>query len=104
MGMDESLLCREGLIQGTREAHSYYQISKSKQQGYYLKRYVSDLMQNKPVVFVDAVGPKSFGFNNPAQRHGNFPIVKAVIDSHYAFVAEIEGVRIYVLKKPEAER
>jgi hypothetical protein len=92
-----------GLIQGTREAHSYYQISKSKQQDYYLKRYVSDLIRNKPVVFVDAVGPNSFYFNNSAQRHENFPIVKAVIDSHYALVAEIEGVRIYVLKKPEAE-
>jgi hypothetical protein len=87
-----------GLLQGTREAHSYYQITMSEQQDYYLKRYVSDLIQNKPVVFVDAVAPKSFYFNNPAQRHENFPILKAVIDTDYAFVAEIEGVRIYYLE------
>ena len=93
-----------GLIQGTRQADSDAQISGSKQQDYYLKKYVSDLIRNKPVIFVDAVGPKSFHFNNAAQRHDNFPIVKAVIDAAYDFVAEIEGVRIYVLKKTEAER
>jgi len=69
---------------------------------YYLKRYVSDIMQNKPVIFVDAIGPKSFCFKNSAQRHENFPMVKAVIDSYYTFVAEIEGVRVYVLKRTGA--
>jgi hypothetical protein len=88
-----------GLVQGTREPHSYRQISKSKQQDYYLGRYVSDLNQNRPVVFVDAVGPKSFYFNNSAQRHENFPTVRAVIEERYTFVSEIEGVRVYVLRR-----
>ncbi len=86
-----------GLIQGTRESHSLRQISRIKQQEYYLRRYVSDIMRNKPVVFVDAVGPKSFYFNDSAQRHENFPVVKAIIDSRYRFVAEVDGVRIYRL-------
>jgi hypothetical protein len=51
------------------------------------------------VVFVDAVGPKSFYFNNSAQRHENFPTVRAVIEERYTFVSEIEGVRVYVLRR-----
>jgi hypothetical protein len=93
-----------GLIQGTRDPHSYFQISKSKQQDYELKRYVSELRQNRPVIFVDAVAPNSFYLKHSAQRHENFPIVKAAIDSYYAFVAEIEGVRVYVLKRKEGEK
>jgi len=94
-----------GLIQGTRESHSLRQISKSKQQDYYLKRYVSDLLQNRPVVFVDAVGPKSFYFNERStQGHEKFPIVRAVIEERYTLVAGIDGVRIYVLEKLKVEK
>jgi hypothetical protein len=88
-----------GLVQGTRDPHSYRQISKGKQQDYYLRRYVSDLIQNRPMVFLDAVGPKSFYFNDSAQRHENFPTVRVVLEGQYTFVAEIEGVRVYVLRR-----
>ncbi len=87
-----------GLIQGTRESQSLRQICRGKQQDYYLKRYVSDILKNKPMVFVDAVGPKSFYFRDSAQRYENFPVVKAIIDSHYGFVTEVDGVRIYRLR------
>jgi hypothetical protein len=88
-----------GLLQGTREAHSERQIENSFQQNYYLKRYVSDIIKNKPLIFLDAVGSKSFYYNNVTQRHENYSIIKAIIDKYYSIVAERDEIRIYVLKK-----
>jgi len=88
-----------GLIQGTKEPATNYQISKIKQQDYYLKRYVSDLTKNRPKIFLDVVGGQSFAYNNKeTQRHELFPEVNAVIQKNYEFIADINEIRIYLLK------
>jgi len=88
------------MIQGTREPHTERQIRKSELKEYYLQRYVSDLAVNKPTVLIDAVGKDRSNFRDrKTEGHENFPLVKNLIDSLYLFAAEIEDVRIYVLKE-----
>jgi hypothetical protein len=74
------------------------------QQGYFRKRYVADIVQNGPAVFVDAVGPgevlltdrKSNGFET-------FPELAAVIHSQYELVCDVGGFRIFQSRVAAAE-
>ena len=88
-----------GLIQGTRDPHTRHQIENTKYQEYYIKRYVGDLIKHQPKIFLDAVAPKSFFFQD-RNKYGyeQFCEVKKVIDKHYELVAEIDGVRIFCRK------
>jgi hypothetical protein len=92
-----------GLLPGTKDPHSSFQINESKQQDYFLKRYASELIHNKPVIFLDAVAPQSFLFQDPGQRYENFPIVKEIVDKNYTLIEEIGGKRIYVRNDRYAE-
>ena len=82
-GWQDNYYIEAGLLQGTKDPHSSLQIIKSQQQDFFLKRYAADLMRNKPVIFLDAVGPKSFFFKHQWQRHENFPAIKNIVDAHY---------------------
>jgi hypothetical protein len=81
--------------QGTLTGHTHWEIEGEKG---YLKRFVEKMKENRPVVFVDAVGPSDFG---PSLRqlhaHERFPDVNRYVEANYRFVSEIEQVRIYVL-------
>jgi hypothetical protein len=93
-----------GLAQGTRYTTSQFQIEDGPLQEYYIKRYVADLKANKPSFFVDAVSPSQFAYHNRAtQGYENFPHIKAVVDSYYSLLSEIEGVRIFMLRPQGAK-
>ena len=85
-----------GMWQATRKAHTYKQITPSPQIDYYRYRYMQDLQRNRPPVFVDAVGPGNFLYNDRAVAHESFPALRDYIATHYRQMADINGCRIYV--------
>jgi hypothetical protein len=88
------------LAQGTREAHSAYQITNWPLQAFYVARYVQDLNRRQPAWFVDAVGTGSFIYGSRDKfAHENTPALKAAVESQYELLAEFDFMRIYHLKK-----
>jgi hypothetical protein len=98
-GWAHKLYVETGLIQGTVQPSSYYQLVKSSIQSEYIHKYIHDLMANKPKVFVDAVGSQSIIFNDTTLfRHNNFPMIAKYIAINYNFVGEVNDVRVYIRK------
>lgn len=96
-GWHPQLYVETGLPQGTREAQTERHLSLDPTvQDYYLNRYLRDLREKSPAWFVDAVGPRGFGFQDRT-RHGHetLPELAREIGEHYEFLAEIEHLRIY---------
>jgi hypothetical protein len=83
----------------TRDAHTKPQQNPGPYQEYFKQRYLTDLRANSPPVFIDAVAPNAFGYDNRATEGiESFPALAAFIDENYLLKEEILGVRIYVLK------
>jgi len=81
--------------QGTHEAHTYGQID-SQNRARLRDRYLTDLAQNRPVLFIDAVG--RFGgryWNRARYGHEMFPALMDWISIHYQFLADVDEIRIY---------
>lgn len=103
-----------GLCPGTRDAIGHYIISQGPYQEYFRARYLRDLEQQRPVVFVDAVAGGMFVWNwTPEDRHESFPALTKFIDDNYSLWMTISfdewfnrdvPVRVYVLKERMAER
>lgn len=101
-----------GLRLGTRDVASFFQMKANqqkdyyltdRQQNYYLNRYITDLQKNKPVIFIEAVGPNQFAFiDSVSQSFNNFPMVRDVINEQYNLIEKIDGVKIYVAKHRKA--
>jgi hypothetical protein len=87
--------------QATREAHTYGQIRPGPLQARLRARYLTDLEHANPAVFVDAVHPTAFTFNDRArQAHESFPALASWLDLHYDLAGEFEGLRIYHRRSP----
>ena len=86
------------LAQGISENHTQRSAIPNNMQQQYLNRYARELRQNRPAVFLDAVGNASFMLNNSSYRHENFPAIDQVIRQHYRYVLTVDNVRIYVLE------
>ena len=86
-------------IMATRDAHTKPQQTPGPYQEYFQQRYLTDLRANPPTVFIDAVAPNAFGYNNRA-REGieSFPALAAFINENYLLKDEVLAVRIYVSK------
>ncbi|WP_428663216.1 hypothetical protein [Runella sp.] len=84
--------------QGVAESVTQRSIMKNSFQAVYLEKYLRNLEENQPLLFLDAVGPKSFMFTLETQRHEYFPALNTFIASRYSFVKEIEHIRIYKRK------
>jgi hypothetical protein len=66
---------------------------------YFEDLYLADLKRSNPPIFVDAVAPGSFIFNNRASfGYETFPALAEHINSHYSLAGEIDGVRIFLRK------
>lgn len=82
--------------QGTAENHSERCIYPHPMREKYYRRYLADLEQNRPKVFVDAV-PNSLWLNDRStQAHEVFPELKEFIRKNYHWVGETEQTRVYV--------
>jgi hypothetical protein len=95
-----------GLSPATREAVGHYQLSPGPYQSYFRHRYLEDLEQSRPAVFVDAVARGAFlGPLGKADKHEGFPELARFIAENYALWVDIklaEGdspVRLYILKE-----
>ncbi|AOS44941.1 hypothetical protein Verru16b_02010 [Lacunisphaera limnophila] len=99
-GWEPRLHVETQLAQGTREAHSAFQLFAGPMQDFYRSRYLRDLQARQPAWFVDATGPGAFVFD--AARHGHeiFPALQTLIAERYALQAQIGSTRIYHLKSP----
>jgi hypothetical protein len=87
-------------IMATRDPHNFQQLAQGPYNEYFRRRYLADLQEHLPRVFVDAVAPDSTGPTDRAtQGHECFPALAALIREHYELKEEIAGVRIYVLSK-----
>ncbi|MBI2496549.1 MAG: hypothetical protein HYV75_00980 [Opitutae bacterium] len=85
-----------GLPQATREAHTQRDITPHFLGTYLLHRYLDDLRRNRPAVFLDAVGPCRFIYQDRAtQAHEIHPALRQFIVENYNQVAELEGTRVY---------
>jgi hypothetical protein len=86
-----------GLFQATRDGQTSRQIEPHPRRDYYRARFLQDLVRSRPPVFVDAVGPGNFVYQDRAQdAHETFPELRAYIADNYHLVGDIEGSRIYV--------
>ena len=88
------------LPQGTRDGNTVRQIQHSPQRDtYYVPRYVDDLRRNRPVLFIDAVGPGAFYFTERVwNQHdsGSFPVLADQVARFYTQVIDVFGARLYV--------
>lgn len=86
-----------GLIQATRDGNDSRQIEPHAERDYYRARFLRDLVRSRPPVFIDAVGPGNFVYEDRAQdAHETFPELRDHIANNYHLVRDIEGSRVYV--------
>lgn len=82
--------------QATREAHTFGQIQPGPLQAHLRARFLADLVRNRPAVFVDAVHPGAFSYNDRTRHaHEIFPALGEWLETHYDFVGDYDGHRIY---------
>jgi len=92
-------------IMATRDAQTYYQIKPGKYREYFRQRFMRDLIQNPPSVFIDAVAPGAFIFDDrAADGMETFPALASFVREHYALKEEINGVRIFVRENQAAAK
>lgn len=66
---------------------------------YFQNLYVEDFKRSKPPVFVDAVAPGSFVFEDHQKfGHETFPALANYVNDNYRLAHEIGGIRIFVRK------
>jgi hypothetical protein len=83
-----------GMAQGTREAHTERQMNPGVQQAYYINRWIRDLNSIKPPILLESLPQYRLD-----QQLVYYPEVKQHVDRAYQQTAEIDGVRVYVLKE-----
>ena len=90
-----------GLTQGTKGSNSFYEAGYALKGNYTgIENYISELENNKPVIFLDASLPHFLGFKNQTGlSHENFPSLNNYINQNYQLVAEINQKKIYVLNQ-----
>jgi hypothetical protein len=100
-----------GLMPATRDAVGHYVVTAGPYRPYFRRRYLADLEQSRPAVFIDAVSDGAFLWWNwkRADAHEGFPELAAYINDNYALwwtihlTADGVPVRIYLLKGRMAE-
>jgi len=95
-GWKSQVWVETGMPQGTREAHTEYQIKAGPMQHFYRVRYLNDLTKRRPEWFVDVVGVDAFAYTNRAvEGHECFPALASFVSANYEFVGEFGSARVY---------
>jgi hypothetical protein len=85
------------LPQATRDAHTQRLIEDSPNRRDNLDRYLTDLKRSQPAVFIDAVGPNSFGYQDRGRyAHETVPELRKWIRENYRLIRDVGIARIYV--------
>lgn len=100
-GWNNKFYVETGLTQGTIGANSFNEAKSSLQHdNSNLEKYISGLIKNQPVIFLDASKPVFKGFINQERlSHENFSLLNDFIKSNYTFINEINHKKIYVLNE-----
>lgn len=86
-----------GLVQATRDGHTSRQIHAAPDRDAYRARFLAEIRQSFPPVFVDAVGPQNFSLHDrETMAHETFPALRDFIRQHYTLIADIDSTRVYV--------
>lgn len=86
-----------GLTQATREPHTERQIQEWSDRSKFRRRFLADLQESHPPIFIDAVGQGNFAFDNRStQGHETFPPLGDYISANYQMIADSDGSRVYV--------
>lgn len=88
-----------GAGDATENAHTPFQILDGPYRGYFRDRYLGELRKAPPNVFVDAVGPDSFMFQD-SQREGiaSFSALASFVAANYCLARRVRGTAIYTLR------
>lgn len=99
-GYKPAYFVETGMLQGTMENVSYYQLRNNPLKKYYVQRFLRDLERTKPEVFLDVIGPQTWDeYNNRAiYGHEKYRRIHEYISQHYELVSDVEGVRVYKRK------
>ena len=82
----------------SRYVNSVFQMKPNGQQAYYTAQYLIDLQQHRPALFIDAVAPRQFTYDNPQLvAHERFPAINQYVKQNYRLVFERQGLRAYRL-------
>ncbi len=67
---------------------------------FYLNDYINQLIATQPDIFIDAISPDMFAYDDKA-KYGfeTVPQLAAFINGNYDFISDINGVRLYVSRK-----
>ena len=85
-----------GTVPATRESQMYWVLIPSPLQGYYRSRFLQDLRRDPPKVFIDAVAPGYFHYDNrDADGYETFPELRQYVTSNFHLEGDIHGVRIF---------
>jgi hypothetical protein len=96
-GWASEFYVQTGTIMAARDADTTHMTYAHPNRDYRRGRYMSDLERSKPSVFVDAVGPYTFGLHDRStEAHESFPALYAYIRSNYELKEHVDGIRIYV--------
>jgi len=95
-GWANNIYVETGLPQATRDAHSVWSIKPNEQRSYHRSAYLADLRSHRPAVFVDAVGPGSFAYEQrETQAHEIFPELAVYLQQNYLLVSDLGEARVY---------
>jgi hypothetical protein len=99
-GYKPAYFVETGMLHGTMENVSYYQLRNSPLKKYYIKRFLRDLERTKPEVFLDVIGPQTWDEykDRAVYGHEKYRRIHEYISQHYEFVSDVDGVRIYKRK------
>ena len=91
-------LTRAGVSLGTRDVHIERAFYPSRQQQYYLDRFVADVLERRPRVLIDTNADPQF----QVFRLENFPDQWRALAPHYEMVEDVDGNHIYTLRSEVA--
>lgn len=84
------------LLQATRDAHFERAVAAGPYQRYFRQRFLADLINSKPALFLDSASRFSLTYQDPKFTHDqSYPELAALIREQYVLVDEVLGARIY---------
>jgi len=88
-------------IPATLEPLHYWQIEASPMQDYFLHRFLQDLQRHPPRLFLDAVGPGQFAYQDRTiYGHEAFSEIRRYVNDNFYLAGDVEGVRVFARKEP----
>ena len=100
-----------GIVPATRDSVTYYQISQGPMQKYYRARFLGDLREKPPDLFIDAVAPDAFMWRGWTENDGyeSDPQLRKFIEDNYILVDELtlvkgaKPIRFFARREPASQ-